>query len=223
MSMQRKRNVEHLEVLKDFKYVYAPFDGIIVERNIDIGSLISAGNETMTQPYTAGFETFSQPLFKIANTEILRVFVEVPQPYYPYIKDGVKAQVSVPEYPEQVFTGVIDRNAIALDQVSRTLLTQVNIENKGNLLRPGLYSEVKFSFKPYKDSFNIPIAALIIRDGPPFVAILKEDNTVSLQQVQIGKDYGKSVQIIKGLKAGDRVILNPNYRIKEGIKVKIIQ
>jgi multidrug efflux pump subunit AcrA (membrane-fusion protein) len=214
-------NVKHLEVLKNFKYVFAPFNGIIVERNIDIGSLISAGNETMTQPYIIGLETVSQPLFKIANTEILRVFVEVPQPYYPYIKDGVKAQVSVPEYPEQIFTGVIDRNAIALDQVSRTLLTQVNIENKGNLLRPGLYSEVKFSFKPYKDSFKIPIAALIIRDGPPFVAILKEDNTVSMQQVQIGKDYGKSVQIIKGVKEGDSIILNPTYRIRDGIKVKI--
>jgi multidrug efflux pump subunit AcrA (membrane-fusion protein) len=214
-------SVEHLEVLKNFKYISAPFDGIIVERNIDIGSLISAGNETMTQPYIIGFETVSQPLFKIANTEILRVFVEVPQPYYPYIKDGVKAQISVTEYPEQIFTGVIDRNAIALDQVSRTLLTQVNIENKGNLLRPGLYTKAKFSFKPYKDSFNIPVRALIIRNGPPFVAILKEDNTVSMQQVEIGKDYGKSIQIIKGLKEGDRVILNPNYRIQDGIKVKI--
>jgi len=213
--------VKHLEVLKDFKYVFAPFNGIIVERNIDIGSLISAGNETMTQPYTIGFETVSQPLFKIANTEVLRVFVEVPQPYYPYIQDGLEAQVSVPEYPDQIFTGLIDRNAIALDQVSRTLLTQVNIENKGNLLRPGLYTEVKFSFKPYKDSFNIPIGAIIIRDGPPFVALLKEDNTVSMQQVQIGKDYGKSVQIIKGLKEGDTVILNPTYKIREGIKVKV--
>jgi len=215
-------HAEYLEVLKGFKYVYAPFDGIIVERNIDLGSLISAGNETMTTPYTSGYETVSQPLFKIASTEVLRVFVEVPQPYYPFIKDGVNAQVSVAEYPEQVFTGVIDRNAMALDQVSRTLLTQVNIENKENLLRPGLYTEVKFSFKPYKDSFNIPVGALIIRDGPPFVAILKEDNTVGMQQVQIGKDYGKSIQIIKGLKEGDRVILNPNYRIRDGIKVKVV-
>ena len=177
----------------------------------------------MTQPYTTGFETLYQPLFKIVNTEILRVFVETPQPYYPYIKDGVKAQVSVAEYPDQIFTGIIDRNASALDQTSRTLLTQVNIENKGNLLRPGLYAEVKFSFEPYKDSFNIPIGALIIRNGPPFVAVLKEDDTVSMQQLQIGKDNGKSIQIVKGLKAGDRVILNPDYKIRDGIKVKIIQ
>lgn len=216
-------HLEYLEVLKDFKYVFAPFDGVIVERNIDIGSLISAGNESMTQPYVTGFETFSQPLFKVAGIKTLRVFVEVPQPYYPYIKDGINAQVSVPEYPEQTFTGIIDRNAIALDEVSRTLLTQINIENKGNVLRPGLYTEVKFSFKPYKDSFNIPIGALIIRDGPPFIALLNEDNTVSMQQVLIGKDHGKSVQIIQGLKQGDRIILNPSYRIKEGIKVDIQQ
>jgi RND family efflux transporter MFP subunit len=216
-------NFDRLDVLRNFKYIYSPFNGIVVERNIDIGSLISVGNENMTQPYTTGFETTSQPLLKISNTEILRVFVDVPQPYYPSIKDGVKAEISVAEHPEQIFTGIIDRNSIALDQVSRTLLTQVNIENKNNLLRPGLYSEVKFSFKPYNDSFNIPIAALIIRDGPPFVAILNEDNMVSLKQVQIGKDFGKSVQIIKGIKQSDKVILNPNYRIKDGIKVKIWQ
>jgi RND family efflux transporter MFP subunit len=216
-------NFDRLDVLRNFKYIYSPFNGIVVERNIDIGSLISVGNENMTQPYTTGFETTSQPLLKISNTEILRVFVDVPQPYYPSIKDGVKAEISVAEHPEQIFTGIIDRNSIALDQVSRTLLTQVNIENKNNLLRPGLYSEVKFSFKPYNDSFNIPIAALIIRDGPPFVAILNEDNMVSLKQVQIGKDFGKSVQIIKGIKQSDKVILNPNYRINDGIKVKIWQ
>jgi multidrug efflux pump subunit AcrA (membrane-fusion protein) len=212
---------EHLEVLKNFKYVYAPFDGFIVERNIDIGSLISAGNETMTQPYIMGYETVTQPLFKIAHTEILRVFVEVPQPYFPFIKEGVPAEISVPEYPDHIFKGYIDRNAIALDQLSRTLLTQVNIDNSENLLRPGLYAEVKFYFEPYKDSFNIPIGALIIRNGPPFVALLKEDDTVLMQQVQIGKDHGKSVEIIRGLKEGDRVILNPTYRIRNGVKVKL--
>lgn len=215
-------NVERLEVLKNFKYVFAPFDGIVVERNIDIGSLISAGNETMTQPYAVGFETVSQPLFKIANTEVLRVFVEVPQPYYPYIEDGIEAQVSVPEYPEQVFKGIINRDAFALDEMSRTLLTQVNIKNEGNLLRPGLYTKVKFSFEPYRNSFRIPIGALIIRDGPPLVALLKEDNTVSLQQVMIGKDYGKSIQIIRGIQEGDRIIVNPNFRIRDGIEVKVI-
>lgn len=215
-------SVDRLKVLKNFKYVYAPFDGVIVERNIDIGSLISVGNENMTQPYTVGYETVSKPLFKIAHTDIMRVFVDVPQPYFPFINDGVKTQVFVPEYPDHVFNGIIDRNAVALDQGSRTLLTQVNIENKDNMLRPGLYTEVKFAFKPYKESFNIPIRALIIHDGPPLVALLKEDDTVFLQEVQIGKDYGKSVQIIKGIKAGDQIIVNPNYRIKTGIKVKVV-
>lgn len=216
-------NFDYLKVLKDFKYVQAPFDGIVVERNIDIGSLISEGNESMTQPYTESDETLLQPLFKIANTETIRVFVEVPQPYYPLIQDGVKVQVTVPEYPEKVFEGAVDRNAFALDQVVRTMLTQINIDNKDSLLRPGLYTEVRFSFKPYKNSFNIPVGAIIIRKGPPHAAILKDDDTVQLQQVLIGEDYGKSVQIIKGLKEGDRVIVNPNYRIKEGIKVHIIQ
>jgi RND family efflux transporter MFP subunit len=215
--------VEHLKILQNFKYVYASFDGIISERNIDLGSLVSAGNETLTQPYVTGYEVLTQPLFKIIRSDMLRAFVEVPQPYYPYIQNGVKAQVTVPEYPYEIFSGVIDRNASALDQLARTLLTQVNIENKGNLLRPGLYTEVKFAFKPYANFFHIPIAAVIIRDGPPFVAIVQEDDTVLLQQVRIGRDFGKSVQIVKGLREGDRIILNPNFKTKDGIKVKIVE
>jgi len=214
-------HLEYLEVLKNFKYVFAPFDGVVVERNIDIGSLISVGNDTMTQPYTTVFETLSQPLFKISRIDTLRVFVDVPQPYYPYIQDGVEVKIYVPEYPERVFSGSVNRNAVALDVLARTLLTQINIENKDGLLRPGLYTEVKFAFKPPANSFEIPIGALVIRGGPPFVAILNEDETVSMRQVQIGKDYGKSVQIIKGLQEGDQVIQHPNYRIKDGIKVKV--
>jgi membrane fusion protein (multidrug efflux system) len=213
--------IKRLIILRDFKRIYAPFDGKIVERNIDIGSLISAGNQSLTQPYLTGYEVVNQPLFQIANMEFLRAFVEVPQPYFPYIKDGIEAQVHVPEFQNEVFSGIINRNASALDQIARTLLTQVNIENKGNLLRPGLYAEVKFLFKPYRDTFIIPIAALIIRDGPPFLALLKDDDTVALQQVTIGRDFGKSIQIIKGLQEGDKVILNPNFRIRDGIKVKV--
>jgi len=214
--------IERIKVLQGFKWIYAPFDGVITERNIDIGSLISAGNESLTQPYVTGYEVLNQPLFKIESTNILRAFVEVPQPYYPYIKDGVKANVSVPEYPDEIFIGKIDRSANALDPAARTLLTQVNIENKGNLLRPGLYTEVKFSFQPYTNSFNIPIGAIIISDGPPFVALVNDGETVRLQQVLIGRDFGKSVQIVKGLNEGDRVILNPTFKIKDGIKVKVL-
>lgn len=214
-----KANLERLEILKDFKYVYAPFDGVITERNIDLGSLITVGNETLTQPYVVGGESLIQPLFKINNSKIIRVFVEVPQPYYPQIKDGVNVDVTVPEHPDKVFKGTIDRNASALDPVSRTLFTQINIDNNENILLPGLYSEVSFTFEPYREEFEIPIAALLIRDGPPCVAIVEEDNTVRLQKVEIGRDFGKGVQIINGLHDGNRIILNPNYRIKDGVKV----
>jgi RND family efflux transporter MFP subunit len=218
-----QKTIERLKILQNFKYVYAPFDGIITERNIDMGSLISIGNENLTQPYTTGYKALNQPLFQIASTEFLRAFVQVPQPYYPYIMDGMKAQVRVAEHPDAVFSGVIDRNAGALDPLARTLLTQVNIENKDNLLRPGLYAEVTFSFKPYANHFNIPIAAIIIRNGPPFVALLKDDNTVLMQEVRIGRDFGKSVLITQGIKENDQIILNPNFRIKEGVKVNILQ
>lgn len=213
-------NINRLEVLKNFKYVRAPFKGIVAERNIDVGSLISIGNENMTQPYQSGYETVSRPLFKISNLNPLRVFVDVPQPFYPHIKDGAEAQISVPEYPNKVFKGVIDKNAIVLNQSTRTLLTQVNIENPEYLLRPGIYALVQFAFKPYRDSFTIPIQALIIRNGPPFVAILNENNIVEMREVRIGRDNGKSVEIIHGINEGDRLVTNPNFRIKEGLKVE---
>jgi RND family efflux transporter MFP subunit len=205
-----QEHFNYLEALQEFKSVYAPFSGVITTRNIDIGSLI-----------TAGSEPFAEPLFQIANFDWLRAFVDVPQPFFTYIQDGVEASISVPQFPGKVFFGTILRNASALAPIARTLRAQISIDNRERLLLPGLYAEVRFSFTPSKEHFIIPIDALIIRNGPPYVAIVQKEGRVHLQQVEIGRDLGNQIEIIAGLQDGDLLVLNPNYQISEGVQVVV--
>lgn len=209
--ISNEKNVERLRYLQQFKFVYAPFDGIIIQRDIDIGSLILGNlNET------------PQELFKIAETHLIRFFVQVPQNYFRQIKDGVEAEVTVQEFPEKVFKGVVSRFANALDPTARTLLTQVDVENPDDILYAGLYGRVKFLMKQDTINFIIPTTAVIIRSGFPHVAVLDQDNVVHLKQVQIGRDYGKKMEITSGLQENDRIVVIPSDGIIEGAKVDII-
>jgi len=203
-----KANLDRLKFLQGYKYVYAPYDGLITTRNIDIGSLIIAGSFDI--PTT---------LYEIARTDILRAFVDVPQSHFYLIKDGLEAAAYVWQYPGKAFKGIIDRNASALDPHARTLLTQVNIDNTNGALMPGLYAAVSFSFPPKEKSFIIPVGALIIRSGPPYVAIVGDDHTVHLQQVTIGRDFGKTIEIIDGLSEDEEIITNPTDSVKEKSRV----
>ena len=151
-----KGRLGRFKYLQDFKNLYAPFDGTIIERAIDIGSLITAGSNNN-----------AQQMFQIAKSDVLRAFVNVPQNYFHLIKDGMEAELTIPQFPKKIFIGRIDRNAGALDPVARTLLTQVNIDNKKGELLPGLYAEVKFKFSQEKKSFIVPIEAVIIQFRPP--------------------------------------------------------
>lgn len=200
-----KGRLGRFKYLQEFKNIYAPFNGTITERDIDIGSLIKDA---------------SQQLFQIASTDILRVFIDVPQDYFHLIKDGMEAEITISQFPKKIFIGRIDRNAGALDPISRTLLTQINIDNKKGDLMPGLYAEVKLKFSPEKTSFIIPIEALIIRSGPPFVALVDENNKVHFREVKLGRDFGTKVEIVEGLNAGDEIIALATDRIKEGMEVR---
>lgn len=203
-------NVRRLEALQSFNRIYAPFEGIIIQRDIDIGSLISAGNRE------------SQELFRIARIDTMRAFVDVPQAFYRLIKDGIEAQITVQEYPDKIFKGIVVRNAGALDPIARTLRTQVNIDNANGDLLPGLYAEVKFTFIPETARFIAPIDALIIISGPPFVAIVDENQKVKLQQIEIGRNFGRSFEILKGVKEKDAIIINPPSRLKDGMPVRVV-
>lgn len=204
-------NVERLEKLVNFKKITAPFSGIITQRNIDKGSLITAGS--------AGSP---QQLFVISQIEVLRVFVDVPQAFYRLIQDGITAQVAIQEFPQTLFTGVVVRTAGALDQTARTLRTEIHINNKEKLLTSGLFANVTFKLIPTADYFIVPTKSLIILNDGPKIAILDPENLVQIVPVELGRDWGKTIEITSGVHKNDRVITNPSYKIRPGKTARVI-
>jgi RND family efflux transporter MFP subunit len=204
-----EREKDRFEVRMGFKKIYAPFDGVISERNVDEGQLVDIGSNKM-----------SLPLFKIIDSSIIRFFIEVPQEYFRNIEEGISVSIQIPEYPEKIFKSNVTRFAKSLNAEARTLLTEVDINNSDSIIYPGLFAVATFDIKPKMINFIIPTQALIIRSGPPEVAVIDDQNIVRIKEVKIGYDAGSFVQIIEGLKVGDRIIKSPYSAIKEGIKVK---
>lgn len=203
-------NMLHYKDLVEFKYIKAPFDGIIIERNIDLGSLVSAGSNGSPQR-----------LFVIAQTNIIRVFVSVPQYFFRSIQDGVKGIARIKEFPDTSFPCEVARYAKALDPISRTMLTELHIDNKEGKILAGLFTDVTFEFTPETPYYTVPMRAVIIRTGEPQVAVVDEKNVVHLKTVKIGIDYGKEMQIIGGIEPNDRIVINPTENIQEGVVVEI--
>lgn len=209
-AVANEANVERFRKTLEFKDIIAPFDGIITQRNIDIGSLITQGSNNNPQQ-----------LFKIAQTNTIRVFVNVPQYYFRSIFDGQETDVTIQEFPNRIFKGIVARNAQALDPIARTLLTEVHIDNPNGEILVGLYAEVHFNLKLQTPRFIIPNDAVIIRAGLPQVAVIDKDNIIHLKIVKIGIDNGKTVEISDGLNEGDEIVINPTDKIVEGVKVII--
>lgn len=208
-----EKNVERLHYLQQFKKIYAPFDGIITKRDIDIGSLITQGSSGANP----------QELFQIAQTNIIRFFVDVPQYFFRDIHVGLDAEVRINEYPDRIFKGKVVRYAKALDPIARTMSTEVDVENPHGEIAPGLYATVRFALKPSSGRYIVPTNALIIRSGTPRIALVDAKDIVHIKSVQIGRDYGKTIEIVSGLEENDRIIINPTEKIVEGTKVEIYQ
>jgi len=203
-------NVSRLFFLQQFKKIYAPFEGTIIQRSIDLGSLIS-GN--INEP--------PQELFRIAEIHTIRFFTQVPQNYFRQISEGMEAEVTIQEYPDQIFKGVVSRYAKALDPTARTLLTEVDVANPERLLLNGLFGRVKFLIQQDTENFIIPTSALIIHSGAPHVAVVDASQRVHLKKVEIGLDHGKTIEITSGLQNNDCIIVIPNDAIHEGVHVEI--
>jgi RND family efflux transporter MFP subunit len=202
-------NVRRLEQLQSFEKVYAPFDGIVTARNIDIGGLIQAGENTTPKE-----------LFHLAAIGKIRVFVAVPEAYSAAIKDGGKASLTLDEYPGRQFVGTIARNSNAIDLVSRTLNVEVDIDNPKGELLPGAYVFVHFKVPEHAASLMIPSNTLLFRAEGLRVGVVRNDRA-ELVPVQIGKDEGANVEIASGLTTSDAVILNPSDSLASGQKVQI--
>jgi RND family efflux transporter MFP subunit len=197
-------NVERLKQLQLFEKIYAPFDGVVTARNIDIGQLIDTGA--------------TRELFHMQALNTLRVYANVPQMYSANLKRGTKIDITFPEHPGRTFEGTLVRTANAIDPSSRTLLVEIDVDNRKGELLPGSLAQVHFKV-PAAQTFIVPVSAIIFRREGTQVGTLAPNNTAHLVPVTIGQDDGKTVQIVSGLKAGDLVIQDPPDSLIEGEKV----
>jgi len=210
-------NVHRLEDLESFKSVYAPFSGVLTRRNVDPGALINSGAGA------TGGAGSGRELFDIARVDPLRVYVSVPQAYAPNIKVGMKADVTLQEFPGQKFTGTVARTADAIDPATRTLNTEVDVPNKDGKLLPGSFGQVHFATGTSVPRITIPVNAMLFRAQGPQVAVVDKDGKVHLRPISIGRDFGTTLEILGGVEVSDQIIINPSDSLEEGQKVHVAQ
>ncbi|SDB74597.1 efflux RND transporter periplasmic adaptor subunit [Belnapia rosea] len=207
---QAEAEVNRLRALTGFAQVSAPFDGVVTTRAIDVGGLIVSGS------------TSSPPLFTITDMSRLRLYVRVPQAYTGSVTPGVKAQFSVPEYPDRTFTAELTRTAGAVDPQSGSMLVQFTAENSAGALKPGGYAQVRMELPSQtgKAQLRVPASALIFRANGTSIAVMDSDGKVTVKPVSIARDLGADLDIATGLEPGDRVIDSPSDAIRSGDTVR---
>lgn len=201
-------NVQRLEQLVSFEKIYAPFDGILTARNVDIGQLIDSGA--------------TKELFHLAAEQTLRVYVNVPQVYSVACKPGLAALLTVPEYPGRNFPGKIVRTSKAIDPASRTLLVEVDVDNRAGDLVTGAYAQVHFKLSNAQPSLIIPVPALIFRAEGLQVATVV-NGKAKLVPITIGRDDGRVVEVTQGLQPDDEVIQDPPDSVVDGEVVNVVR
>ena len=207
-------NVQRLHELVGYEKVYAPFDGVVTARNTDIGQLINAGGGTGNS---------STELFHMAASTTLRAYVSVPQFYTPGLKTGMTADLTFNEFPGKKFTGRLVRTSKQIDPTSRTLLVEFDVNNRTGELYPGAYTQVHFKTNVSTPSFIVPVSALMFRSEGLRIAVVDENNKAKLVPVILGHDDGATVQVVNGLSAESRVILDPPDSLIDGEAVRIVQ
>ncbi|MBI5130000.1 MAG: efflux RND transporter periplasmic adaptor subunit [Rhodopseudomonas palustris] len=203
-------NVERLEALAGFKKITVPFDGVVTERNTDVGALISAGSST------------GPAMFVVSDIAKLRVYVNVPQTYVPMIKIGAKAVITLPEYPNRSFPATVEASSQAVDVSSGTTRMQLALDNAKGELMPGGYANVKLSLARDEVSLHIPASALMFNRSGLRVATVGPDDRVQLKTVKIARDLGREIELASGLAPDDRIIIAPPDGISDGDKVRVV-
>jgi RND family efflux transporter MFP subunit len=201
-------NVRRLEELESFRHIYAPFSGFITRRNVDVGTLINAGNGGS-----------SQQLFFLAQTDPIRVYVSMPETYAPSIHAGLGAFLDLTQYPGQRFEGKVVRTAEAIDAATRTLLTEVDVPNHNGALLPGGYAQVHLQVKVTGARLEVPVNALLFRSEGLRAVVVDANHKTHLKPLTIGRDYGITLEVLQGLDANDWIVLNPADSLDEGQEV----
>jgi RND family efflux transporter MFP subunit len=202
-------NVKRLEDLQGFQRIYAPFDGIITARNTDTGALIDAGGQ-------------ARELFRLAAIDKLRVFVSVPQMYAQAARPGTPTVVTMEEAPDKALRGTLARTSNALDPTSRTMLSEVEVDNPRGEVLPGAYVVVRLRVGREVRGMTIPANTLLFRSEGLRVAVVR-NGRAELVPVKLGRDYGRSVEVVSGLSPTDAVIVDPADSLVSGTAVRVIE
>jgi len=197
-------SVARLEKLLGYQIVRAPFDGVITVRNVDNGALVTTGTTL---------------LFRIAQVNTLRTYLNVPQNFASSVKQGQAALITVSNLPGRQFKGTVARTSNSLDAANRTLLVEVHLPNPSNELLPGMYADVELSSVRADPPVIVPSEALIVRADGTQVATVRHDNTIHLQKITPGRDYGDRLEVVRGLEPGETVVANPGD-VAEGMKIE---
>jgi multidrug efflux pump subunit AcrA (membrane-fusion protein) len=238
--------LDRLLTLQGYERITAPFDGIITARNVDVGALISATGSSLGPVRNNGAGPSDIPsggeIFRLAEIGKLRILIAVPQTNAPGVRVGQAATVTVQQIPDQSFPGKVARTSSSLDAQSRTLLTEVDVDNPKGVLLPGMYAMVSFTTDRIDPPFLVPDAALVVRSGGTVLAVLQpltpdeqqkaagkgidpptlaRVRRVHFQAVQPGRDYGVELEIRDGLKVGEEVAVDPSDAVQEGALVQI--
>jgi RND family efflux transporter MFP subunit len=206
-----KANVDRLLQLQSFERITAPFDGIITARNTDIGSLIQAGDNSAPKE-----------LFHLAAIQTLRVYISVPEIYAAAVRNGEKVRLTLDSFPGKTFTGVLVRNAQAIDTTSRTLNVEVDVENPSGRLLPGAYAFVHLKVPASAGAVTIPSNALLFRAEGLRAGVVRNGH-IELTPIAIGQDYGSAVEVLSGLTPQDAVIVNPSDSLADGSAVQVVR
>jgi RND family efflux transporter MFP subunit len=200
-----RANLARLNDLKSYLTVRAPFAGVITVRNIDVGALVNEG---------------STLLYRIAQTDRLRTYLNVPQADAGNVRVGQHATLTVPDLGGRKFSGEVTRTSNALDPASRTLLVEVQVDNAGAALMPGMYSQVDLSVPRKDPPLLIPGDTLVVRGDGPQVAVVGPGGVVHFQLIRLGRDFGDRLEVLEGLQEGQQLAVNPSDTIREGVQVK---
>jgi RND family efflux transporter MFP subunit len=190
--------------------VVAPFDGVVTQRNTDVGALINAG------------QTPGSALFRVADTHRLRIYVSVPQSYAADIGPGAPAGLVFADRPGKRYEAAVTSTARALDAASRTLQVELQIDNTGGELFPGSYAEVHFELQGASSALRVPVNTVLFRSQGLLVAKVDSAGRVHLQRITQGRDFGREIEVLSGVDANDTLIVNPPDSISEGMQVRVL-
>ena len=210
-----EQNVRNFEALIRFKTIVAPYDGVVTQRNINVGDYVNKEG-TISSPNAVS------NLFTVADVSMLRLFVSVPESFGPFLQPGLTAEVTVPQLPNRHFTAKFLTVARGFDVSTRTAITVFTVDNEDRALWPGSYAKVVLTAPVDRQIHTIPSTALVFQEHGTQVAVVTKDDRVHLQPITVSKLFDNAVEVAEGVSANDRIVNNPSAALLEGDKVRIV-